>query len=43
MGLPENLAFRTKGQLAIDILTEAFADGVRCLATCSVIRPASDA
>ncbi len=29
MGLPENLAFRTKGQLATDILTEAFADGVR--------------
>jgi len=29
MGLPEDLAFRTKGQLAIDILAEAFADGVR--------------
>jgi SRSO17 transposase len=29
MGLPEGLAFRTKGQLAIDILAEAFADGVR--------------
>ncbi len=29
MGLPEDLAFRTKGQLAIDILTGAFADGVR--------------
>jgi SRSO17 transposase len=29
MGLPEDLVFRTKGQLAIDILTEAFADGVR--------------
>jgi SRSO17 transposase len=29
MGLPEDLAFRTKGQLAIDIFTEAFADGVR--------------
>ncbi len=29
MGLPDGLAFRTKGQLAIDILTEAFADGVR--------------
>jgi SRSO17 transposase len=29
MGLPEDLAFRTKGQLAIDILTEAFAGGVR--------------
>jgi SRSO17 transposase len=29
MGLPEDLAFRTKGQLAIDILTEAFASGVR--------------
>jgi hypothetical protein len=23
-GLPEDLVFRTKGQLAIDILTEAF-------------------
>jgi SRSO17 transposase len=29
MGLPADLAFRTKGQLAIDILTDAFADGVR--------------
>ena len=29
MGLPEDLAFRTKGQLAIDILTEALADGMR--------------
>jgi SRSO17 transposase len=29
MGLPEGLVFRTKGQLAIDILTGAFADGVR--------------
>jgi len=29
MGLPEDLVFRTKGQLAIDILTEAFADGVQ--------------
>ena len=29
MGLPPDLAFRTKGQLAIDILAEAFADGVR--------------
>ena len=29
MGLPEDLAFRTKGQLATDILAEAFADGVR--------------
>jgi SRSO17 transposase len=29
MGLPSDLVFRTKGQLAIDILTEAFADGVR--------------
>jgi SRSO17 transposase len=29
MGLPEDLAFRTKGQLAIDILTEALADGIR--------------
>ena len=29
MGLPADLAFRTKGRLAIDILTEAFADGVR--------------
>jgi SRSO17 transposase len=29
MGLPPDLAFRTKGQLAIDILAAAFADGVR--------------
>ena len=29
MGLPEDLVFRTKGQLAIEILAEAFADGVR--------------
>jgi len=28
MGLPGDLAFRTKGQLAIDLLTEAFADGI---------------
>jgi SRSO17 transposase len=28
-GLPLDLVFRTKGQLAIDILTEALADGVR--------------
>jgi len=28
MGLPRDLAFRTKGELAIDILTEAFAGGV---------------
>jgi SRSO17 transposase len=29
MGLPEDLAFRTKGQLAMDILAGASADGVR--------------
>jgi hypothetical protein len=29
MGLPGDLVFRTKGQLAIDILTEVFADGVQ--------------
>jgi SRSO17 transposase len=29
MGLPQDLIFRTKGQLAIDLLAEAFADGVR--------------
>ena len=28
MGLPDDLAFRTKGQLAIDLLTEIFADGI---------------
>ena len=28
MGLPGDLVFRTKGQLAIDLLTEVFADGV---------------
>jgi len=30
MSLPDGLAFRTKGQLAIDILADAFADGL-CL------------
>jgi SRSO17 transposase len=29
MGLPAGLAFRTKGQLAIDILAETLADGTR--------------
>jgi SRSO17 transposase len=29
MGLPQDLVFRTRGQLAIDVLAEAFADGVR--------------
>jgi SRSO17 transposase len=29
MGLPPDLVFRTKGQLAIDIYAEALADGVR--------------
>jgi hypothetical protein len=29
MGLPADLVFRTKGQLAIDILIEAFAEGIR--------------
>ena len=29
MGLPADLRFRTKGQLAIDICTQAYADGVR--------------
>ena len=29
MGLPLDLAFRTKGQLAIDIRAEAVADGIR--------------
>jgi SRSO17 transposase len=29
MGLPHGLVFRTKGQLAIDILADAFPDGVR--------------
>ena len=29
MGLPLDLVFRTKGQLAIDICTDAFADGLR--------------
>jgi SRSO17 transposase len=28
MGLPLDLAFRTKGQLAIDLATEVFADGI---------------
>jgi SRSO17 transposase len=29
MGLPDDLVFRTKGELAIDVLAESFADGVR--------------
>jgi len=29
MGLPADLKFRTKGQLAVDILTETLADGIR--------------
>jgi SRSO17 transposase len=29
MGLPPDLVFRTKGQLAIDLLTEVLADGIR--------------
>lgn len=29
MGLPDDLVFRTKGQLATDLLTEVLADGVR--------------
>jgi DDE superfamily endonuclease len=29
MGLPPDLEFRTKGQLAIDIFTSAYADGIR--------------
>ena len=28
IGLPTGLVLRTKGQLAIDLLTESFADGV---------------
>ena len=29
MGLPPDLEFRTKGQLAIDICAEVYADGLR--------------
>src|SRR5262249_9306599 len=29
MRLPPDLAFRTKGQLAIDLISEVFADGIR--------------
>jgi SRSO17 transposase len=29
MGLPGDLVFRTKGQLAIDLFTEVFADGIQ--------------
>jgi hypothetical protein len=28
MGIADGLAFRTKGQLAIDICTDAYADGI---------------
>jgi SRSO17 transposase len=34
MGLPLDLAFRTKGQLAIDVCTGAYADGIRFDFTC---------
>ena len=34
MGLPLDLAFRTKGQLAIDICTAAYADGISFDFTC---------
>jgi hypothetical protein len=34
MGLPADLAFRTKGQLAIEILAEALAAGVRLDLVC---------
>jgi SRSO17 transposase len=34
MGLPPGLVFRTKGQLAIDLLGEVLADGVRFDFTC---------
>jgi hypothetical protein len=33
-GLPPGLAFRTKGQLAIDICADAYADGVRFDVVC---------
>ena len=29
MRLPPGLAFRTKGQLAIDLISEALADGIQ--------------
>ena len=29
MGLPTGLEFRTKGQLAIDLCAEVYADGLR--------------
>ena len=34
MGLPLDLVFRTKGQLAIDICADAYADGLRFDFTC---------
>jgi hypothetical protein len=43
MGLPAELAFRTKGQLAIDILAEALADGVRLDFVCGDIRSTAHA
>ena len=36
MGLSADLAFRTKGQLAADICTEAFADGIRLDYVCGM-------
>nr|WP_141714173.1 transposase [Micromonospora inyonensis] len=35
MVLPDDLQFRTKGQLAIDICTDAYADGVRFDVICA--------
>ena len=34
MGLPAGLGFRTKGQLAIDICADAYADGLRFDVVC---------
>jgi SRSO17 transposase len=34
MGIPADLQFRTKGQLAIDVCTDAYADGVRFDVVC---------
>ena len=34
MGLPADLVFRSKGQLAIDILAEVLADGIRLDIVC---------
>jgi hypothetical protein len=43
MGLPLDLEFRTKGQLAIDVCSAAYADGLRFGHDGSINAPGSPA